>query len=246
MFAQNLTDQDDRLPLYQRLRDDLSAKIAGQYWRPGEALPSEQMLAAQYSVASGTIRKAIESLVQEGQLERRQGSGTFVRRPDFRSSLFRFFRYAPTEGGETMPEGRVLELRLTTPEPAVAQKLGLDGKVQAIFLDRLRILGGSPLLTEEIWLPEDRFAKLLEIPPAHFGDLLYPLYERSCGQVVARARERLTAEPATTLIAGKLEVPVGSAVIVIERTAYGFDNEPIEWRRSRGPAARFEYETEIR
>lgn len=246
MFAQNLTDQDGRLPLYQRLRDDLSAKIAGQFWRPGEALPSEQVLASQYGVASGTIRKAIESLVQEGQLERRQGSGTFVRRPDFRSSLARFFRYASTESGHAMPEGRVQELHLVTPEPMVAQKLALPDKARAVFLDRLRLLDGAPLLAEEIWLPEDRFASLLEIPPTGFGDLLYPLYERHCGQVIARAHERLTAEPATTLVAGKLEIPVGSAVIVIERLAFGYDDTPLEWRRSRGPAARFEYEAEIR
>ena len=151
MLAQGLNDQDNRLPLYQRLRDDLSTKIAGQFWRPGEALPSEQDLASQYGVASGTIRKAIESLVQEGQLERRQGSGTFVRRPDFRSSLFRFFRYAPTEGGQSVPRSRVLELRLVKPEPAVAEVLGLGDSKRAIFLDRLRVLDDAPLLTEEIW-----------------------------------------------------------------------------------------------
>ena len=37
-----------------------------------------------------------------------------------------------------------------------------------------------------------------------------------------------------------------AAVIVIERLAFGFDNTPIDWRRSRGPAARFAYETGIR
>jgi GntR family transcriptional regulator len=33
---------------------------------------------------------------------------------------------------------------------------------------------------------------------------------------------------------------------VIERLAYGYDRQPLEWRRSRGPASEFIYQAEIR
>lgn len=61
-----MTSLDDRLPRYQRLRDDLAARINRQEWRPGESIPSEAELSATYGVAVGTVRKAIDQLVADG------------------------------------------------------------------------------------------------------------------------------------------------------------------------------------
>ncbi len=55
--------QDERLPLYQRLRDEMLGKIAAGEWLPGEAIPTEAELTRQYGVAIGTVRKAVETLV---------------------------------------------------------------------------------------------------------------------------------------------------------------------------------------
>ena len=82
---------DERLPLYQRLRDEMLEKITLGEWHPDEAIPPESELTRTYGVAVGTVRKAVETLVAEGLLERNQGRGTFVRRPSFDASLFRFF-----------------------------------------------------------------------------------------------------------------------------------------------------------
>ena len=94
----NALSSDSRLPLYQRLRDQLVEQIANNRWRPGEAIPTEAALSAEYQLSTGTVRKAVDSLVSEGILERQQGRGTFIRRPQFQSSLFRFFRFQTAAG----------------------------------------------------------------------------------------------------------------------------------------------------
>src|SRR5579864_7718498 len=99
---------DQRLPLYQRLRDEPAARIADQPCRPGEAIPTEAELVKQFAASIGTVRKAIDMLVAEGRLERFQGKGTFVRRARFDSSLFRFFRFQNEAGERRIPEGRIL------------------------------------------------------------------------------------------------------------------------------------------
>ncbi|MBK4735104.1 GntR family transcriptional regulator [Noviherbaspirillum pedocola] len=237
---------DDRLPLYQRLHDEISERIAAQQWRPGEAIPTEAELVKQFSASVGTVRKAIDMLVAEGVLERFQGRGTFVRRARFDSSLFRFFRLQKESGERQVPEGRIL-LRETLVAPsAVASALRLPAHAEVIHLSRLRMLDGKPLLAESIWLPRERFAALLDIDASEFGDLLYPLYEERCGQVVASAEEDLTAEAVDDVHARLLQIPKGAPVIVVERTALGYDRQPLEWRRSRGPADRFRYHVEIR
>lgn len=237
---------DERLPLYQRLRDELAERIAAQRWRPGEAIPSEAELVKEFAASIGTVRKAIDMLVTEGTLERFQGRGTFVRRARFDSSLFRFFRFQKESGERQVPEARILRREVTEAPSAVAAALRLAPGVDVIHLTRLRLLDGKPLLAESIWLPKEKFAALLDIDTGEFGDLLYPLYEERCGQVIASAQEDLTAEAVDEVHARLLQLQPGAPVVVVERVALGYDGQPLEWRRSRGPAAQFRYHIEIR
>lgn len=242
----NSLPSDVRLPLYQRLRDQLAEQIANNRWRPGEAIPTEAALSAEYQLSTGTVRKAVDALVSEGVLERQQGRGTFIRRPQFQSSLFRFFRFQTAAGERRVPESRILSIEPVPAPSAVAQALGLPGDAPVIRIVRVRLLDVEPVLAEEIWLPRSRFQPLLEIDLNQKGPLLYPIYEETCGQVVAYAEETLTAESVNEVHARLLHVPVNSPVVVIERLARDYAGTPLEWRRSRGHAEHFRYSVEIR
>lgn len=242
----NSLSSDARLPLYQRLRDQLAEQIANNRWRPGEAIPTEAALSAEYQLSTGTVRKAIDALVSEGILERQQGRGTFIRRAQFQSSLFRFFRFQTVSGERQVPESRILTIEPVAAPSAVAQALGLPADALVIRIVRVRLLDVKPVLAEEIWLPRQRFQALLEIDLSREGPLLYPIYEEVCGQVVASAEETLTAESVSDVHARLLQVAVSSPVIVIERLARDYAGTPLEWRRSRGHAEHFRYRVDIR
>ena len=237
---------EDRLPRYQRLRDEMVALIAARHWRPGEAIPTEQALASSYDVAVGTVRKAVDLLVAEGLLERFQGRGTFVRRASFDSSLFRFFRFQTRQGERRIPESRILRREVVDAPSAVAAILQISNSARVIQMSRLRLIDGVPMLAEEIWLPYVRFAAFAQMDLNDVGDLLYPVYEAQCNQVVASATETLTVEAIGPLHARLLRIEPGTPAVVIERLAYGYDRQPLEWRRSRGPASEFIYQAEIR
>lgn len=240
-----LLGQDERLPLYQRLRDEMLAKIAAGQWLPGEAIPTEAELTRQYGVAVGTVRKAVETLVAEGLLLRAQGRGTFVRRPNFDGSLFRFFRQVSANGQPQVPQSRILECRLVPAEAAASQALKLAAGEECVFLQRLRLVDGRPLFHERIWLPASRFGALLDIAPSDFPQLLYPFYEEHCGQRIASAQETLTVSAADAALAAVLNIAAGSPSVVIERTALGYDRSPLEYRLSRAAANDFRYQVEI-
>lgn len=242
----NSLSGDTRLPQYQRLRDHLAEQIAQNRWRPGEAIPTEAALSAQYLLSTGTVRKAIDALVSEGILERQQGRGTFIRRPQFQSSLFRFFRFQTASGERQVPQSRILSVEPVAAPSAVAQALGLPADAQVIRIMRVRLLDEQPVLAEEIWLPHALFAPLLQLDLSQQGPLLYPIYEDVCAQVVARAEETLTAESVNDVYARLLQVPVNSPVVVIERLARDYAGTPLEWRRSRGHAEHFRYSVDIR
>ena len=59
-----------------RIRQQLIADVAA-----GERIPTEADLVERFSVSRSTVRKAVQKLVEEGVLTRRQGKGTFVSRP---------------------------------------------------------------------------------------------------------------------------------------------------------------------
>lgn len=238
---------DERLPRYQRLRDQIAGGIAAQQWKPGEAIPSEAELAGMHNVAVGTVRHAIDVLVAEGLVERAQGRGTFVRRPCFDHSLLRCLQIPGLEPGQKpVLVSRILERAALPAPPEAAVKLGLATGADCIRLVRQKWVDRSILRCEEIWLPKARFAPLLAVELASIGDDLYPAFERLCGQLVATAEETLTAEAVGPEHARLIGVSVGQPVVVIERLTRGYDRHPLEWRRVRAPAAAFRYRADIR
>ncbi len=236
---------DERLPLYQRLREEMLAKIAAGEWSPGAPIPTEAELTRLYGVAIGTVRKAVDTLVNEGLLLRSQGRGTFVRRPNFDASLARFFRQVNASGGQEIPSSRILSKTLQKPAKEVAKALALKSTEQVVHMERLRMVEDRTLFHEEIWLPASRFGALMAIDSATFGDLLYPFYEKQCGQCIASARETLTVGCADTDMASTLAIGEGDPIVVIERTALGYDRSPLEYRLSRAAAANFRYQIDI-
>ncbi len=237
---------DDRLPRYQQIRDDLARRIAASEWLPEQAIPTEAELTTTYGVSTGTLRKAIDFLVAEGMLVRSQGRGTYVRRPRFDSSLFRFFRFQGRHGESVHPSARVTHKTVKEPPAAIRKALRLDGNATALQLKRLRLVDQTPVLTEEIWLPLPRFDAIADLRLEQFEDLLYPLYERCSRQVVASATEILRVDQADARTATTLAIAPGSPVIRVQRTAFDFAGVPIEWRSTAGAATGFEYQIEIR
>ena len=99
---------DERIPLYQRLADEIRQSVVDGNLKPGDRAPSEITLAKRFQLATGTVRKALDVLVSEGELVRMQGKGTFIREPSFDRSLFRFFRFKGPDGTFSVPESKII------------------------------------------------------------------------------------------------------------------------------------------
>lgn len=63
---------------YQELAQRLRNELAGGTWPAGARLPTEDAMVAAYGVSKQTVRRAVGLLVDEGLLQRRQGSGTYA------------------------------------------------------------------------------------------------------------------------------------------------------------------------
>lgn len=65
-------------PLYQKIANDLRARIQGREFAVGTYLPTEEKLCAHYQVSRFTIREALRQLQSEGLIARRRGAGTLI------------------------------------------------------------------------------------------------------------------------------------------------------------------------
>ncbi|QTF90912.1 GntR family transcriptional regulator [Halomonas sp. BM-2019] len=243
MQALPKTRTDGRLPLYARLRDQLASRIANGEWSPGDMIPSENRLAEEYGVALATMRMALKQLVDEGLLERRRGTGTFVKQPAFRADLFRFFHVHDVDdpAGSVIPESRILSRQEVALPPEVRQAFGEETTTGCLKLERVRLWSGVPLLFEEIYLRLPDFDGLLSLDPKEMGPLLYPVFLQECGILVASATDELSFGTATEASARHLELPEESPVAVIERIARNPVGRVIEYRRVHGRPERFRY-----
>ncbi len=231
---------DTRLPAYMQLRDMLAARVARGEWSSETPLPSENQLKAETGLSVGTVRKSMQMLVDEGLLERRQGSGTFLRKRAFDATLFRFF--AVGTDSDTIPKSRLVARTIAQPHAAVASILGTT---KCIRIERLRSHADSMLLAEEIWLPYDRFAGIETMPEPEFGPLLYPLYLDRFGVFIASAVDEVSFAPAPAVIATRLGIATDTPAAVIERTAFAADGAAVEWRIAHGPSNRFRYRSRL-
>src|SRR5712672_1197950 len=109
-------------PLYLQIKGLLEKSLEAREWRPGEAIPSEILLASRFGVSQGTVRKAIDALATDNLVVRRQGKGTYVAtHTEEKTSNFRFLRIRRSDGADEHPASRLIDVRRTKAGPDVAR-----------------------------------------------------------------------------------------------------------------------------
>lgn len=220
-----------RAPLYQQTYALITRGLQHGEWQPGDMIPSEQQLAGRFSVSAGTVRKAIDRLVAEHLLVRRQGKGTFVASHLEQRSRFRFLRMRDRKDRIPEFQSRVLTCRKTRAKAEVAQFLGLAAGAGLVHVRRLLEFDGTPTVLDDLWLPASHFRDLSLDQLKQWRGPLYGLFESAFGVQMIEACERVRAVRADATVAGLLAVSRGSPVLRVDRVTETFDGEKVEFRR---------------
>ncbi len=229
-------------PLYAQVEEIIRGRLIDNYWKPGDMLPSEFDLASELSVSQGTVRKALNDMVSENLLERRQGRGTFVSEYTERRALFFYFNLIGPDGERAMPMSRILACEQHAATEDERNRLQLDAGDAVIALHRVRSLKDSPAIVERLTLPQKLFPGLggeTKLP-----ENLYRFFQGEYGITVAKAGESVRAVAADPLEAQLLGVMPGAPLLEIDRVAVTIDGRPIEWRLSRCNTADYSYVAE--
>lgn len=225
---------DGPRPKHVQLRD-LLLDLARNELSPDEVIPSERELMATYGVSRATIRKAVDSLVVDGLLQRIHGKGTFVARARFESRLHLASFSQDMRSRGLTPSTRLLEIVAEQPPSEIGRSLGLCGLAEAWQIDRVRLADDQPIALEHGWYPASLF------PDLDTADLSGSLYElmRGYGHVIDRGEQTLWGEVADAASADLLACPLYTPLLVFRRISFAA-GVPVEYVVSRYRGDRYQ------
>jgi GntR family transcriptional regulator len=240
--AKHMAAESAALPKYAQTAEMLIREIASGRLADGTRLPPEREMAKDLGLAVGTLRKALGDLETRGLLERRQGSGNYIRHRPEAAGIYAFFRLERLEGGG-LPTAVVLDvgrhrfLRDGGGEYWTAYASDAD----FIRIRRLRRLDGLPAAIEEIWLDHPA-----ELAAADLSEALYRFYRRKLGLWIVSAEDRIGLAPAPDWAPKEFGQTSGEATGFVERLGRVADGRALEYSRTWFDASVCRYMSRMR
>ena len=210
---------------------------------PHQKLPTERKLCADLGVSRLTVRRAIEQMVNQGEVYRIQGSGTYVAEPAIRKrELLTSFSDDMRSRG-LAPGAKLLSAEETVAGARESWLLGVSPGEPLLHLVRLRSAGSVPMCLEEVWLLARLAPGLLETP---LEDSLYETLLARYSITLDRAQQQVGATVVDTAQAALLEVPALTPALQVERVTYDVRGRAVELACSLYRGDRYTLEQTLR
>ncbi|WP_162814795.1 GntR family transcriptional regulator [Erythrobacter aureus] len=208
---------------HRGIRDAIRARIVAGEWKLGELIPGEADFAQEYGCSRTTVNRALQALAEEGLVERKRKGGTRVRPlPLPQASLrIQLLREQVEEAGSTY-RCEIIERKLASPPPAVAERLKAGGDVRSVYLETLHLADEAPFAFETRWInlatvPQFEHAELGTLSANEWLVRTVP-FTRGEVALLATNADRHTAEMLGTID--------GKALLTMERTTW-LDDRPV-------------------
>ncbi len=235
-------------PLYQQIKSLILQSLLAGEWKPGEGIPSEIDLSARFGVSQGTVRKAIDELAAENLVMRKQGKGTFVTTHVEQHAQYRFLKLIPDNGdanSEGPAERDIIDCKRLRASAEVARALALRPGDAVLQARRVLSFAKRPTILEDIWLPGGPFKGLTAERLSRYHGPMYALFETEFGVHMVRAEEKIRAVSADAETSKLLRVALNTPLLSVERTAYTYNDAPMELRRGLYSTDTHHYRNEL-
>ncbi|GAA2316790.1 GntR family transcriptional regulator [Streptomyces kunmingensis] len=236
---------EETQPKYLQIAHFIRDQILRGDLRPGDEVASERQLAADWSVSRPTAARSLEALSHQGLVEKRQGSGTYVRSLEVNRRARELYGRARQTGKIYAPgEYAVITSAgwLDAPDHVI-EALGLAKDRRAMHRRRITHNQDGPITLSTSWFPPDvgqRAPKLLEPERIQEGTLLY--VENMTGRKGSYAEERMCARRASEAEATDLHLPSLAAVLVVHHVVRDLQDRPLEFAEATYPPNKWAFE----
>ena len=246
--TEGLTDGKAAIPLYQQVIDIIKNEINSGAYKAGARIPNEFELAESYKVGRVTVRRAIEELVQQGYLTKRQGKGTFVNAPKLKRKIRQKGDVQSfTEGcaaNDMVPGARLVSRTVVAATREDAAFFGVEPGCELIVVERVRTADGVPVMLENnaFVLADHPYLQTLADEDLTDNSIFALVAEHS-------GRAPLKSDPCTveialadTQTAPLLEVPVGEPLFYMEAYFTDAGGRPLLLGRQKIVGSRYVFD----
>ena len=220
-----------KTPLHAQLKEKIIAMIAEGEFNPGNQLPTQKELCAQYGMSHMTVRRALDELIKEGVIRSVRGEGLYVSNRTLASdsgSLIGFDEQILRLG--MTPSKRILCAEIIPASTVLAQVLKVEVGIPLVSLERLLLANNTPVAQVIAYLPHylcpDLFSHDLE--KGSMFATLRQVYGLQLTGSVSIVQTVLASKEQATL----LQVPRPAALLSREQLTYLSDGKIIEFSRS--------------
>ena len=225
-------------PIYIQIHNDIKKQIEAGIWAIGERIPSERELAIQFGVSRMTLRQAVQTLVEEGILERHVGSGTYVARSKVQEKMSGVTSFTEiTKAQGKVPSSKTVSYLITTPSLSESEQLQLADDQKVLRMERVRYADNVPICFEVATVPYDL---IKDYQRKQITTSLYRTLEEH-DILIGKAQQTVTATCASERIASYLDVKRGSAILRLRQVTWLKDDRPFEYVRTQYVGDRFEF-----
>lgn len=232
------------VPLYHQLKEIFRKNIILGNWIPGEKLPNQVELANMYGVSLAVVRQAVELLVNEGFLLKRQGKGTFVidsRIHQGPQKLTYLTEELSSKG--LRASSKVIKFKVEPANEMASKIFSVSLGTPMIIIKRLRIMDDIPLGIQTFYCPEKMLPGILQ---EDLTSSLYEILSKRYGIKIVSAKEKYYATVLDKHECELFGIKWPFAGFLVERTGYDLSGFPVEYTESIIRADKYSVEINLR
>lgn len=226
-------------PMYIKIHNQIKREIEEKKYTVGERIPAERQLAARFNVSRMTLRQAIKTLEDEGILERRLGSGTYVASQKVQEKMSGIMSFTDImRANGHVPSSKLVSYRVTKPSLSEKEKLQIKDNDTVLRMERVRFADDVPICYEVATIP---FSMVSQFSKDEISTSLYKTLEKKAGFEIGNVIEHIGASVANENDARLLSVRKGEALVTRRQVTELSNGIPFEYVRASYVAERFEF-----
>lgn len=206
----------ENIPQYRKLYEILRKHIVSGVYEEGSLLPSENELCAAHGMTRPTVRHALDSLVKDGLILKKQGKGSIVRKPPQNIGILSISGTASAVGVRYLKTD-ILQKPLikTWPESFPFELSELEKESGCIYMERLRFVDDTPVFYDINHLPNIYLPRLTN--RSFENKSLFEVLRKNYQIEILGGEQQLKAVKPTVNIRKLLQLKSGQPVLHIER-----------------------------
>ena len=209
------------LKVKQLIEDDIKQLV------PNAMIQSERDLAIKYEVSRMTARKAIEALIREGKLYRKDKVGTFVADDKLHEPVAELVGFTSEISSKGMrPHTKVVNYEIIEADERIAKHLEIKVNDRVHSLLRLRMADDRPMTLEHTYIP---LSVVKELPESVIHSSIYAFLDQELNVKIASGSQMVSAIKADEQVSELLELPLHDPLIYLELTSILMNGQVLEF-----------------